>query len=50
MSQTVAIVTGVTGQDSDYLAKFLLKKGYSSAASSGDLPQKQFTREVLLQI
>jgi GDPmannose 4,6-dehydratase len=28
MSQTVALVTGVTGQDGAYLAEFLLNKGY----------------------
>ena len=25
----VALITGITGQDGAYLAKFLLKKGYS---------------------
>ncbi|MGB5965562.1 MAG: GDP-mannose 4,6-dehydratase [Sulfurimonadaceae bacterium] len=28
MSQKVALITGVTGQDGSYLAEFLLKKGY----------------------
>jgi GDPmannose 4,6-dehydratase len=28
MSQPVALITGVTGQDGAYLAEFLLKKGY----------------------
>jgi len=28
MSQRVALVTGVTGQDGAYLAEFLLNKGY----------------------
>ncbi len=28
MSQKVALITGITGQDGSYLAEFLLKKGY----------------------
>ena len=28
MSQRVALITGVTGQDGAYLAEFLLNKGY----------------------
>ncbi|HOP13385.1 MAG TPA: GDP-mannose 4,6-dehydratase, partial [Lentimicrobium sp.] len=28
MSQKVALITGVTGQDGAYLAEFLLHKGY----------------------
>lgn len=28
MSQKIALITGVTGQDGSYLAEFLLKKGY----------------------
>ncbi len=28
MKQKVALITGVTGQDGAYLAKFLLDKGY----------------------
>ena len=28
MSQKVALITGVTGQDGSYLAEVLLKKGY----------------------
>ena len=28
MSNKVALITGVTGQDGSYLAEFLLEKGY----------------------
>ena len=28
MSQKVALITGITGQNGAYLAKYLLKKGY----------------------
>ena len=28
MSQKVALITGITGQDGSYLAEFLLQKGY----------------------
>ena len=28
MSQKIALITGVTGQDGAYLSEFLLKKGY----------------------
>ena len=28
MSEKVALITGITGQDGAYLAEFLLKKGY----------------------
>jgi GDP-D-mannose dehydratase len=27
MTQTVALITGITGQDGAYLAEYLLKKG-----------------------
>ncbi len=29
MTNKVALITGVTGQDGSYLAKFLLEKGHS---------------------
>lgn len=28
MSRKIAMITGITGQDGGYLAKFLLEKGY----------------------
>ena len=28
MTQKVALITGITGQDGSYLAEFLLEKGY----------------------
>ena len=28
MSEKIALVTGITGQDGSYLAEFLLEKGY----------------------
>ena len=28
MSKKIAMITGITGQDGGYLAKFLLEKGY----------------------
>ena len=28
MMKKIALITGITGQDGSYLARFLLKKGY----------------------
>ena len=36
MSQKVALICGITGQDGSYLAHFLLNKGYSVWGTSRD--------------
>jgi GDP-D-mannose dehydratase len=36
MSQRVALITGITGQDGAYLARFLLTKGYAVHGTSRD--------------
>ena len=38
MSEKVALITGITGQDGSYLTEFLLKKGYTVRSLMDDAP------------
>lgn len=38
MSEKVALITGITGQDGSYLTEFLLKKGYTVRLLMDDAP------------
>ena len=38
MSEKVALITGITGQDGSYLTEFLLKKGYTVRSLMNDAP------------
>lgn len=42
MSNKVALITGITGQDGAYLAEFLLDKGYEVHGSKGSSNVMEF--------
>src|SRR6059058_4171014 len=50
MSQRVALIIGITGQDGAYLARFLLMKGYAVHGTSRDAARARLDGLVALGI